>query len=413
MINFTDICEVVCEATMSPELQAAKKAKERAAMHLYNAKKRGLTGARLQQYIDADNQARAAYEAAKRGDVIGSNKPAQPTDYTSDPDYKEGYDAAVQAMKEAQDKQDQGDQDKQDQQGGQGSSGSRDDSSDGSGNQGIVRPEDCCPPDNGLQDVPNTPGSMINKEDGDKLAKSEGYDPAPGSADSISKEWTERARKAASKMAGKGAGWDKLANKINDLTANTQDWKKELKNIIGRSISPEDKRQAYANKNALVSQSRIARTDKDQYNNMDYMIAFIDTSGSMTKEYLEQCLREIYVIAQAKKPIRLVVARFDTRITDIKEYTNIRDLTRDIKSYQLKGGGGTECWCCWELLKNDKRFRGKRADIAVIFTDGYLQQYKRDPRSMNNLLWVVTNNTGFALSKPDACTKCLRIKIGE
>lgn len=53
-------------------LKTAKKAKEKAAMHLYNAKKRGLAGDKLQKYIDADKAARAEYEAAKK--AAGSKK---------------------------------------------------------------------------------------------------------------------------------------------------------------------------------------------------------------------------------------------------------------------------------------------------------------------------------------------------
>jgi hypothetical protein len=46
----------------------------------------------------------------------------------------------------------------------------------------------------------------------------------------------------------------------------------------------------------------------------------------------------------------------------------------------------------------------------MIFTDGYLDQYKRNPRTMKNLVWVVVDNTGFDLKYKDMQTKCVRIK---
>ena len=94
---------------------------------------------------------------------------------------------------------------------------------------------------------------------------------------------------------------------INSIYKVKSDWKKELRKIVGHSISPDDKRSAYANKNVLVSQDRLARTDKDKYDNLDYMMAWIDSSGSMTDDNLKRVLTELYSMALAKKPIKLVI----------------------------------------------------------------------------------------------------------
>jgi hypothetical protein len=63
-------------------------------------------------------------------------------------------------------------------------------------------------------------------------------------------------------------------SKLEGLYKTSKDWKKDLKKIVGHSISPDEKRQAYAHKNVLVTQDRIARTDKDKYDNLDYMMAW-------------------------------------------------------------------------------------------------------------------------------------------
>ena len=154
-----------------------------------------------------------------------------------------------------------------------------------------------------------------------------------------------------------------------------------------------------------MSQDRIARTDKDKYDNMDYMCAFIDSSGSMSDDQLKMCLSEIYSVALAKKPMKLVIIQCDTKIQEIKEYTSLPQLKKDMIHATVKGRGGTELKPCWDLLKNDKRFKGRTADLVMVFTDGYLDQYKRDPKTMRNLCWVIIDNPGFNIQYKDINTK--------
>lgn len=296
------------------------------------------------------------------------------------------------------------------QSGGSGGSGqSRNGKQEG---QGVVRPEDCIGPDD-LNGTPGTAGGMISKDAGDKISEAEGYDKEGGNEESAAKEWGERAKRAASQMAGKGEGYERLRSTLDGLYKATKDWKKELKKIVGYSISPDDKRSAYANKNILISQDRIARTDKDKYNCTDYMVVAIDTSGSMTEEYLHQCLCEVYQIALAKKPLKLVIIQFDTRIADIQEFTNLNDLKKKMHHYELKGGGGTECKPVFDLLAKDRKYSRRPAELLMIFTDGYLTTYPRNMRTMKNLIWVVIDNLSFEPAKKDAHTKVIRINSAD
>ena len=293
----------------------------------------------------------------------------------------------------------QGNQGKQNQQQG-GGGGSR--TSSKNENQGVVRPQDCIGPDS-LSDVPAKAGSMIDRKTGDQIAEQEGYDKEGGSDSAVEKEWADTAIREANKIKGNQAGNFKA--KIEQLYKVTTDWKRELRKVVGTSISPEDKRQAYANKNILISQDRIARTDKDKYDNMDYMCAFIDSSGSMSDDQLKMCLSEIYSVALAKKPIKLVIIQCDTRIQEVKEYTSLQKLKKDMIHATVKGRGGTELKPCWDLLKTDKKFKGRIADLVMVFTDGYLNQYKRDPKTMRNLCWVVIDNPSFNIENKDINTK--------
>lgn len=290
------------------------------------------------------------------------------------------------------------------------SNGSKSRTSKNDENQGVVRPEDCASPSS-LSERPGTAGGMIDRKTGDEIAKQEGYPDEGGSESSTEREWKDQAIKAASKMKGDNEGY--LKSKIEAIFKTSTDWKKELKRIVGQSISPDEKRSAYANKNVLIAQDRIARTDKDKYDNVDYIVAFIDSSGSMSDDQLKMCLGEVYQVALQKKPMKIVIVQCDTKIQEIKEYTSVQALKKDFKTASVKGRGGTELLPCWKLLKEDNRFKRKQAELVMIFTDGYLTQYKRDPKTMRNLCWVIIDNTSFNIQYKDINTKAVFIKSSD
>lgn len=277
-------------------------------------------------------------------------------------------------------------------------------------NQGVVRPEDCIGPSQ-LNNIPNTPGTMVPKEVGDQIANQEGYDKEGGGESQIEQDWKDAALKAANKMQGDGAG--KLKSQIEGLYKTSKDWKKELRKVVGMSISPDDKRQAYANKNILISQDRIARTDKDKYDNLDYMMAWVDSSGSMSDDQLKMCLSEVYSVALAKKPIKLIIIQCDTQIQDIKEYTDLKQLKKDMIKATVKGRGGTNLKPCWELLIKDNKYKRRPAELVMVFTDGYLTQYKRNPKTMRNLCWVILDNPSFKCEYKDVNTKVVYIDTSQ
>jgi hypothetical protein len=71
----------------------------------------------------------------------------------------------------------------------QQSAGSRTDKNNPS--QGTVRPEDCMDTSGALDGCPETPGGMISKTDGDKLAQSEGYNKEGGSEGTVERDWKD------------------------------------------------------------------------------------------------------------------------------------------------------------------------------------------------------------------------------
>ena len=412
--------ELITEVVLTPE---QKKRRE-----VLKAKHRKYTATGLDtSEIDAELATLGGYtpKGTRQPSNIKQTPVGQP-----DPDFSKGFEAAIKAMQDAQNGKIKASSGESAGEGGlpipsdlfsngegsgdgieQSHSGGKTRDSKTGENQGVVRPEDCIGPSS-LKNTPGQAGGIISKDVGDEIAEMEGYDKSGGSNSNIEKEWGDRA-KSVTKQAGKGAGWDIFKAKLQGLWNKTVDWKNELKKIVGHAINPADKRQAYANKNVLVSQDRIARTDKDKYNNMDYMQAWIDTSGSMTNEFLNACISEVYKLALAKKPMRLDIWQFDTRVADQQTFSNLPSLKKGLGSFEMKGGGGTDVKCCFDELLNNKKYSKRKCELVVIFTDGYLTQYKRPMKNIGTLVWVVIDNPGFELQYKDSNTKLIHINSAD
>ena len=346
-------------------------------------------------------------------------------------EYKEGYDAAVDWIKnilsgqanqngrESNNSPSQNDGmdkdlsgtpagDKMEQQSGSQSSSSG--SSEGGqgrgeGDQGTVNDRDCSGQFGST--TPKTPGGFMGAKEGNKLAEAEGY-PQGTTDDAIANSWKETAVNAAKNVgAGKNAG--SLVSKILDIWNTPTDWKKTFKKIVGKALNKQDKRMGYANKNALVSRNMLLRTEKDKYDAMDYICIFTDSSGSISDNDLRYMLSEIYNIAYSFKPEKLVVGQFDTRITDIQMFNNPSEFKKYVNHATVKGRGGTDCQCIWDLLKKDKRFAKRPPELVIIMTDGYLTQYKRDSRTMNNLCWAILDNARWDVAYRDQRTTCIHL----
>lgn len=356
-------------------------------------------------------------------------------------EYQDGYEAAIEALRkhlagessgennsgggagdtsdmispeEATGKKSQ--QSQSNQSGGGSSSQSRD--GDKSKNQGVVRPEDCVGP-NDLNSVPGRAGGMIDREVGDKISRDEGYDESKGSDSAIEKDWADSALKAIKDQQWDGSGGKgALKTKIETLYKVSTDWKTTLRKIVGHAISPEDTRYAFTNKNVLVSQDRLSRTDKDKYDHLSYMVIILDVSGSMWNDKIRMMMREAYQVALQKKPLRILTIQNDADIQDVVICNSLKEFEKYVKTITMKGGGGNDLQPAWDFLtKGHPKFmkefnkikRVGPAEIVMNFTDGYLTQLKRNPRTMKNLCWAILDNPSFDLKYKDANTKMIHL----
>lgn len=326
-------------------------------------------------------------------------------------DYDEGYNEAIEAIKQALNGEGGGSGGSgsmlpdganplpvgNNQDGGSGSSRDSNDPKDVGKNVGDARNESG--DSDGAYDQTGLPGSIIDEKTADKIAEDEGYGKNSESVDQATKGTEQKVKKSWGNAPGA------LKQKLADLYNTNTDWKKLLKNIIGHALSPEDKRSAYANKNVLVSQDRIARTDKDRFDHIDFIMCCVDSSASMTDDQLRLVLSEVYSLALKKKPITLVVVQCDTRIQDVRIYNSLRELKNDARTATVKGRGGTDLRPCWDLLRDDPRFAKRRCELFMMFTDGGIpEQLPRDRKTMQNLCWCIIDNPSFEVENKDRFT---------
>ena len=272
-------------------------------------------------------------------------------------------------------------------------------------NTGKVQPQDAT--DMGRAN--NQPaGGLMDDKQGKEITKEEGYRPDTQSSDS-EKFWEDTVIKNMNndKLWGKNGGNFK-STVMAQWRTNTE-WKKELRKIVGQSISKES-RSAFANKNVLVSQNRIARTEKDKYDNVDFIAAFIDSSGSLTDDQLRLILSEIYQVALAKKPVKLVVIQCDTRITDVQVFSSVPELKKYMQKAEIKGRGGTDLHPCWDYLKENFK---RRCDLVMCFTDGEFGDWPVRTQNMKYLWWCIIDNPSKTIPKKDYNTGVIYLNSSD
>jgi predicted metal-dependent peptidase len=280
---------------------------------------------------------------------------------------------------------------------------------DPSKNEGQVTPADCAGQFG--SNMPETPGGFMDANEGNELAEKEGYDKGP-TDDANSNEWKRIAINQAQKDNRTDAhgARGQFYSKILDLWKTNTDWKKAFRKIIGRALNTQDRRRAFANKNILATQrdpngrARIAMADFDKFDAVDYMTIFIDSSGSISDDMLRYMLGEVYNIALQLKPETLVLVQLDTKVQECQIFRDANEFRRYAKVATVKGRGGNYQQACWDFLRNDKRFSRTQSELVIMFTDGWLDQHKRDPKTMSNLCWAIIDNPSFRLQYPETRT---------
>ena len=216
--------------------------------------------------------------------------------------------------------------------------------------------------------LPENPEIELNMPD---LVKSEGKQESNASAQILA---VSAALQQAKQAGYSSQGIEEL---LKNLTAPVLDWRKLLENWF-QDLVPDDYTWRRPNKRF---QNIYLPSIASNENRLSHIMFFLDTSGSISKEQLQQFNSEIAYIKQEYNPELLTLVEFDYRVQKI---TEIREEDSP-KFLKVHGRGGTSYAEVADLIEK------KNPLCAVIFTD-LCAEPMRKPKASSKILWVISDN---------------------
>ncbi len=111
---------------------------------------------------------------------------------------------------------------------------------------------------------------------------------------------------------------------------------------------------------------------------------WIDTSGSMGQELLQEIMSEVKGIMQTFGQFKLRVGCFDAKAYKVHEF-NERNID-EVDDFPLEGGGGTMFTAFWQAMMDAERV----PERLIVFTDGYpCDSWGEGFEQYCETLWVV------------------------
>lgn len=201
----------------------------------------------------------------------------------------------------------------------------------------------------------------------------------PSPSDAAEKQQLLNVQKAVqqAKLAGSvnTADIDKIIDSFNKPKIS---WSKELKQFFIDRAEPEDITWRRPNRRYqdMYLPSRDSTTGR-----LTHLMYFIDVSGSITEQDIEQFLAEVHDVFTSLAPEKLTVCSFNTRIIDRFDFTQ----DDRFKKLQFKIGGGTSYRGIYDILIQE------HPAAAVIFTDLNVN-WQMDAVKGVPVIWVVNGD---------------------
>jgi len=205
---------------------------------------------------------------------------------------------------------------------------------------------------------------MGGEDDGDGEG-SEGKDgKGPGAmskeeAKALSDEIKEAMINAA-QAAGAGNVPAEFKRIINSLVEPKMDWREMIRATLESTIKSDFTFQIPNRKSQF---SGVVLPGMDVDDEIDICLA-IDTSGSISQTMLRDFVSEVAGIMEQFQQYRIRIWQFDTKVYGYDEFTS--DDGRDIREYEITGGGGTDFMVNWTMMEE----QGIEPEQFIMFTDG-------------------------------------------
>lgn len=197
------------------------------------------------------------------------------------------------------------------------------------------------------------------KNDSDKDGKS-GKSKIPTLKESDKKALSDEIRQAvlqAAVSAGNVPG--EIKRLVSQLTESKMNWREHLRATIESTLKTDFSWMRPNRKGWHIGAILPGMTPGEDIE----VSVGIDTSGSISTKMLQDFLGEVKGIMDQYESYTIRVWQFDTRVYGYETFTH--DDGKDIASYNIKGGGGTDFMANWEFMK----LNGIEPKQFVMFTD--------------------------------------------
>jgi len=172
---------------------------------------------------------------------------------------------------------------------------------------------------------------------------------------------------ATEKTRGEAPGH--LADAIAQLNKPVVRWREIMRAYLGRHVG--NRRLTYSRRNRRINRFGVKGVSKHAAATVNVII---DTSGSVSKNELEQFFAEIDTLASRAK---VYVLQWDHAFQGYKQYRR-----GDWKKFEVRGRGGTNMADPIYWLRDN----GLVADVQVLLTDGYTPWADKQPFPMINCI---------------------------
>ena len=232
--------------------------------------------------------------------------------------------------------------------------------------------------------------------DGDGEGKGEGQH-GKGRPAKLSPEERKKLQdelKEAMIQAAQGAGTGNVPAEIqriiNQLTEPKMNWREMIRADIESNIK-SDFTFARPSRKSWHMDAILPGMDREE--EIDVCLA-IDTSGSIDNRMLTDFVSEVAGIMEQFGEYRIRIWQFDTAVYGYDEFTH--DDGRDIREYEITGGGGTDFMVNWAYMEQEnimpKQF--------IMFTDGMPWGEWGDPDYCETLFLIHTRWGGRNIEAP-------------
>jgi len=148
---------------------------------------------------------------------------------------------------------------------------------------------------------------------------------------------------------------------IDFLFRHKINWKSLLWKYIINEI-PVDFTWTKQSKKTISSNIYLPSTKKENIN----VVVAVDTSGSITKNMLNEFIGEIIKLSRSFEFIDVTILTCDAEVQDVFRLRN-REIIRKIKNIRVHGGGGTSFVPVFNWIYENQ----KNTKVLIYLTDGY------------------------------------------